>query len=229
MQALMYSPHADETAFLTLMLQQAGLNVRAVRSLRQLVENLPERQVELVLLTEPAEYESLERSVKHVRAVSSAMLILITEPLAESETVRLLESGADLVISRPYGVRLLLAQIRALMRRGAAVPFYSLPTLTHRDIVLDPTPRTVQVNAGEPIRLTQLEFRLLYMLMTHPGEVIPTTQIVENVWGYSGEGNRELVRGLVQRLRSKIEPEPKNPRYILTQPGIGYYFNLVEE
>jgi DNA-binding response OmpR family regulator len=225
----MYSPHADESAFLTLMLQQAGLNVRAVRSLRQLVENLPERQVELVLLTEPAEYESLERSVKHVRAASPAMLILITEPLAESETVRLLEFGADLVISRPYGVRLLLAQIRALMRRGAAVPFYSLPTLTHRDIVLDPTPRTVQVNDGEPIRLTQLEFRLLYMLMTHPSEVIPTEQIVENVWGYAGEGNRELVRGLVQRLRSKIEPEPKNPRYIQTQPGIGYYFNLVEE
>ena len=53
---------------------------------------------------------------------------------------------------------------------------------------------------------------------------LPTEQIVEQVWGYSGEGNRDLVRGLVQRLRSKVEPEPRNPRYVLTEPGIGYYF-----
>jgi DNA-binding response OmpR family regulator len=60
--------------------------------------------------------------------------------------------------------------------------------------------------------------------MTNIGQIIPTGQIVEHVWGYSGEGNRDLVRGLVQRLRSKVEPEPRKPRYILTEPGIGYYF-----
>ena len=74
-------------------------------------------------------------------------------------------------------------------------------------------------------RLTQLEFRLLYTLMTNVGQIIPTDQIVEHVWGYSGEGNRELVRGLVQRLRSKVEPVPRKPEYILTEPGIGYYFS----
>jgi DNA-binding response OmpR family regulator len=65
--------------------------------------------------------------------------------------------------------------------------------------------------------------------MTHPGQIIPTENIVEHVWGYSGEGNRELVRGLVQRLRSKVEPEPHHPRYILTELGIGYYFNRFDE
>ena len=77
----------------------------------------------------------------------------------------------------------------------------------------------------ESRRLTQLEFRLLYTLMTHRGQVIPSENIVENVWGYSGEGSKELVRGLVQRLRSKVEPEPRHPRYITTVPGVGYRFD----
>ena len=93
------------------------------------------------------------------------------------------------------------------------------------DVVLDPSIRTVQVGDNPAKRLTQLEFRLLYTLMINVGQIIPTDQIVEHVWGYSGEGTRELVRGLVQRLRSKVEPVPRKPEYILTEPGIGYYFN----
>ena len=61
--------------------------------------------------------------------------------------------------------------------------------------------------------------------MTHVGQIIPTDQIVEHVWGFAGEGNRELVRGLVQRLRSKVEANPREPQYIITEMGIGYYFN----
>ncbi|NIP44340.1 MAG: DNA-binding response regulator, partial [candidate division Zixibacteria bacterium] len=71
------------------------------------------------------------------------------------------------------------------------------------------------------MRLTQLEFRLIYTLMIRAGQIIPTDQIVEHVWGYAGEGNRELVRGLVQRLRAKIETNPRTPQYILTESGIG--------
>jgi two-component system KDP operon response regulator KdpE len=92
-------------------------------------------------------------------------------------------------------------------------------------LTLDPTARTVKVGEEEAKRLTQLEFRLLYTLITQPGHIMPAENLVEHVWGYSGEGNRELVRGLVQRLRSKVEPDPRNPRFILTEPGVGYYFN----
>jgi DNA-binding response OmpR family regulator len=82
----------------------------------------------------------------------------------------------------------------------------------------------VTLAEGEPKHLTQLEFRLLYALMTHAGQIMPAENIVEHVWGYSGEGNRGLVRGLVQRLRAKVEPDPRNPEYILTEPGVGYRF-----
>jgi len=62
------------------------------------------------------------------------------------------------------------------------------------------------------------------MLMTHAGQFINNDAIVENVWGFKGEGNRELVRGLMQRLRTKVEPDPKKPKFIITEPGIGYSF-----
>jgi DNA-binding response OmpR family regulator len=119
---------------------------------------------------------------------------------------------------------LLLAQIRAVLRRSGGVPFFSLPNLTQAGLMLDPSTRTVQVYDAPPNRLTHLEFRLLYTLMTHAGQILPPERIVESVWGYAGEGNRELVRGLVQRLRSKVEPDPRHPVFILTEPGIGYFF-----
>jgi DNA-binding response OmpR family regulator len=129
------------------------------------------------------------------------------------------------VVLRPCGPRLLIAQVRALLRRAGGVPLSSLPTLSLAGLTLDPTARTVQI-AGHPVRrLTHLEFRLLYALMIHHGQVIPTEVIVERVWGYSGRGDKDLVRGLVSRLRAKVEPEPRNPRYILTVPGVGYAFD----
>ena len=94
--------------------------------------------------------------------------------------------------------------------------------------MIDPSTRTIQVDE-ETKRLTQLEFRLLFTLMTHAGRVLPAETLVEYVWGYSGEGNRGLVRGLVQRLRSKVEPDPANPKYILTEPGLGYIFAAFQE
>jgi DNA-binding response OmpR family regulator len=67
---------------------------------------------------------------------------------------------------------------------------------------------------------------MLYTLMIHPKQILSAEELVEKVWGYHGEGNRELVRGLIQRLRLKIEPDIHNPSYIHTEPGVGYYFSL---
>jgi DNA-binding response OmpR family regulator len=72
--------------------------------------------------------------------------------------------------------------------------------------------------------LTHLEFRLLHELMIHQGQILTTEVIVDRVWGYS-EGDRELVRGLVSRLRAKVEPDPRKPRFVITVPGVGYTFN----
>jgi DNA-binding response OmpR family regulator len=108
------------------------------------------------------------------------------------------------------------------------MPLFSLPTLSLAGLTLDPATRTVQISGLPSRRLTHLEFRLLYTLMIHRGQVLPTETIVEQVWGYSGQGDRDLVRGLVRRLRAKVEPDPSSPRYVLTVPGVGYSFNQQE-
>lgn len=225
MQALLFTSHQEESAVLSLVLQQAGFSVRTTQKLEPSVENWPENPVDLICIALENDHEKSSIVIKQLRGHTVVPIIIISDPLSESQEVALLEAGVDLTVSRPYGIRSLLARIKALLRRTAGMPFHSLPTMTQGDLVLDPSSRTVKVSEGEAQRLTQLEFRLLYTLMTYAGQIIPTENIVEQVWGYSGEGNRDLVRGLVQRLRSKVEPDKKNPRYILTEKGIGYYLN----
>jgi len=224
MQALLFCQHNDESAALTAILQQAGFSVRSLSDLERAIEAWPEQPSDLILITLYQGEESALTYVKQMRAHTATPMVVLVDSVSEDFQVQLLEGGADLVVDKPYSVRLLLGQIRALLRRSAGVPFFSLPTLEQGDLSLDPGSRTVVVEGGQPTHLTQLEFRLLYTLMTHSGQVLPAENIVEHVWGYSGEGNRQLVRGLVQRLRSKVEPDTRNPRYILTEPGVGYRF-----
>ena len=225
MQAILFSPHLEEASVLTLLLQRVGFNVRTVHNLDQSIDAWPEQPTDFILITLPEDISKALKHIEQVRLHTVIPICIISDPINEGLQVDLLEAGADVVILRPYGVRFLHAQIKALLRRSAGIPFFSLPTLSQKDVVLDPSIRTVKVGDNQEKRLTQLEFRLLYTLMTNVGQIIPTDQIVEHVWGYSGEGNRELVRGLVQRLRSKVEPVPRKPEYILTEPGIGYYFS----
>ncbi|NJN84387.1 MAG: response regulator transcription factor, partial [Caldilineaceae bacterium] len=169
------------------------------------------------------------RMVKDVRHVVGAPLIVVTEGCSEDAHLELLDAGADWVIERPYSVRLFIGYARVLMRRADIVARESLPSLTYDVVRLDPSTRSVRVGLGPPQRLSQLEFRLLHSLMLHEGQVLPTETIVEHVWGYTGEGDRSLVRGLINRLRAKIEPNPNSPRYIRTVARVGYAFGMAEE
>lgn len=225
MQAVLFCPYTDESNIIQIILQQAGFMVRAVHNLDQAIESWPENPADLVLIVLTEEYSKSISQIKLLRAHTVVPILLLTDPVTDDMHVKLLEAGADQLIIRPYSVRALLAQIKAILRRGSGVPFFSLPSLTQKDVVLDPADRTVRVGDQIPQRLTHLEFRLLYTLMIHVGQIIPTDQIVEHVWGYTGEGNRDLVRGLVQRVRSKIEANPRQPEYIITELGIGYYFS----
>jgi DNA-binding response OmpR family regulator len=225
LQAVLFCPYADEANVIQVILEQAGFLVRSVRNLDQAIESWPINPADLILIVLSEEYTKSLTQLKLFRAHAVVPILLISDPLPDDLHVNYLDAGADLVVFRPYSVRALMAQIRAILRRGLGVPSFSLPSLTQREVRLNPADRTVQVGNGSSTRLTHLEFRLLYTLMTHVGQIIPTEQIVEHVWGYTGEGNRDLVRGLVQRVRSKIEEDPRQPKYIITEVGIGYYFS----
>jgi DNA-binding response OmpR family regulator len=226
MQALLISPFIDEADILAAVLQHAGFIVHRLQDVRQVVEDFETYPSEFIILSMSKQSTEVINQVRRLRGSVIAPLIIITDPLSETMHINLLDSGVDLVVTRPYSSRLLIYQIRALLRRSNSMPFLGLPQLTLGDVSLDPASRSVTVGSESPRHLTQLEFRLLYMFITHVGEIISAENLVEHIWGYPGEGNRELVRGLVQRLRMKIEADPHNPRYILTEPGVGYVFQV---
>ncbi|MBC7251604.1 MAG: response regulator transcription factor [Anaerolineae bacterium] len=227
MYALLIERDPDEMAVLSLVLRRAGLAVTAANDFESAMESWLERPADFILLA--VEGADPLAQVRRVRAQTEVPLVVVLSDVEESVHYELLESGADIVITRPFSARLLIAQIRALLRRASGVPLFTLPTLNLAGLSLDPATRVVQVTGRPPRRLTHLEFRLLYTLMINRDQVIPVETIIERVWGFSGEGDRKLVRGLISRLRAKIEEDPRNPRYVLTEPGIGYYFRAETE
>jgi DNA-binding response OmpR family regulator len=227
MYALLVASDADEAAVLTLVLQRTGLAVTAARSIERAMQTWHERPADLVLAA--LDNEDPLGQVRRIRAETVVPLAIIVDPVPEEMHYGLLDTGADLVVQRPFSARLLVAQMRALLRRAGGVPLVALPTLSLSGLTLDPATHSVGLQDLPSRRLTHLEFRLLYTLMVHRGQVLPTDTIVQRVWGYAGEaGSRELVRGLISRLRAKVEPNPRQPRFIRTIPGVGYQFEASE-
>jgi DNA-binding response OmpR family regulator len=227
MYALLIAEDQDESAVCSLVLQRAGMAVTTARDVDRALRSWSERPADIILAV-LGDQDPLDQ-VRRVRAQTEVPLVVITPPVREDLHYALLETGADMLIQRPYSSRLLIAQIRALLRRAGGVPLTVLPALSLSGLTLDPATHSVRRADAAPKRLTHLEFRLLYTLMIHRDQVLPTDTIVQRVWGYAADGgSRELVRGLISRLRAKVERDPRQPQYIHTIPGVGYAFQTDE-
>ena len=222
MEGLLICDDSDEAALLSLVMQRAGLNPRLAARLDDALANWSARPAELLLVCiKRARASDLSLLV---RRETEAPLVIVADSIPESEQVAALEAGLDWFVMRPYSARLLIAQIRTLMRRSRGSRLVPLPALSVGALTLNPEDRTASVRSGSAVRLTQLEFRLLYTLMIHRGQTMPVATLVERVWGYDGAGSADLVRGLISRLRAKLEDVPKDPEHILTVPGVGYRY-----
>lgn len=223
MYALLVTDDADDAVIFTQILQRAGLAVTTANNLNTALQNWTERPADLILsaISKP----TAEHQIRDIRAVTLVPIIILVKELNAYLHYDLLKLGADLVIEPLFNARLLIAQVGVLMRRAGSIPSFTLPTMEAPGLSLDPSNRTILVEGKPPQRLTHLEFRLLYTLMTNRNIAISADTIVESVWGYSGQGDRDLVRGLINRLRAKIEVDRRKPRYVLTMPGVGYKFS----
>ena len=157
------------------------------------------------------------------RKESDAPIILLTAKLEESDKVLGLELGADDYVTKPFGMRELLARIRAVLRRVGADVFQP-DSLRAADILLERDTRQVKVK-GVPISLTPSEFDLLTILMETPGRVYARADLLFKLQGTTFEGVERTIDVHIRNLRTKIEPDPANPRYIETVFGIGYRFS----
>ncbi|MEM9774036.1 MAG: response regulator transcription factor [Chloroflexota bacterium] len=232
MYALLIAENTEEREIITQSLRQTGMQMLAQRDAKMLIEYTLPRPVDLVVVA-VEEFDAGLKIIKDIRMATQMPLVLIVNDVTENHHCLLLDNGADMVFQRPVATRLFIRYSKLLLRKGAGVPPAILEPIRSDFVILDPGRRSVIIketsDSERAVRLTQLEFRLLYVLMTNEGQVMPTEELVEKVWGYTGEGNRDLVRGLVRRLRKKIEPnaDRKNPDSHIIQnlPGIGYRFN----
>jgi DNA-binding response OmpR family regulator len=172
-----------------------------------------------IMMPEMGGYEFL----RAYRQEGNAPIILLTAKQEESDKVLGLELGADDYVTKPFGMRELVARIRAVLRRVEGDGQTKAEVLRAADIILDRGSYAVAV-AGQPVSLTPSEFELLATLMSAPGRVFSRGQLLERLQGEEGESVERTIDVHIRNLRTKIEPTPGAPQYIETVFGVGYRF-----
>jgi two-component system KDP operon response regulator KdpE len=162
---------------------------------------------------------------RRLRAASEVPIIVLSVRGEERTKVEALNEGADDYVTKPFGLDELVARIRAALRRTkATTPEPAATRLEAGDFLIDLEARVVTV-AGTKVRLTPKEFDLLVYLMRHPGKVLTHATLLGAVWGPGHEEQVEYLRVFLGTLRKKIEADPSSPRYIVTEPWVGYRFD----
>lgn len=163
---------------------------------------------------------------RQIRQLSSVPIIMLTSLSKDEDIVRGLDYGAVDYITKPFSPKVLAARIRAALRQSETEPALKTEkAVTFQDgyLAVDLNGRLVTLN-NEPLKLTKTEYRVLAYLVQNAGLVLTFEQILENVWGWDYQDSIQYVHVYVSRLRQKIEPDPQNPQYLLTEYGTGYRF-----
>jgi two-component system, OmpR family, response regulator RegX3 len=217
----------DEESFsdaLSYMLRKEGFEVAvAITGPSALVE-FDRNGADIILLDLMLPEMSGTEVCRQLRQRSHVPIIMVTARDTEIDKVVGLEIGADDYVTKPFSPRELVARIRAVLRRNASEAVEATtPTLAAGPVRMDVERHVVTVS-GDMVALPLKEFELLELLLRNAGRVLTRGQLIDRVWGADYVGDTKTLDVHVKRLRSKIEPEPSSPRYILTVRGLGYKF-----
>ena len=204
-------------------LRQQGLTVILETSLDKALDRWSLEMPDLVVIDIDVAHEDPMILYKKFRAVSVAPILLFLPAHHENQILEAYASGVDEVVVKPISPAIFLAKILAWVRRSWTVPVDGLSLVKAGRHRLDPNRRCLIDPAGNEVKLTNLEFRLLHLLMSRPSTVFDAEDIIQAIWGGFGNGDQVLLKNVVYRLRRKIEDDPSQPALLQTWQG-GYSF-----
>ena len=160
--------------------------------------------------------------VRGLRGWTRVPIIILSARGEETEKVAALDAGADDYVAKPFGMDELMARLLAALRRAA--PAEEEPRIETPDFRIDLAAKSVADASGAPVHLTPIEWSLLEILVRNPGRLVTQRHLLQEVWGPDYEEETNYLRVHLAHLRAKLEPEPSRPRYLITEPGMGYRF-----
>jgi two-component system KDP operon response regulator KdpE len=165
--------------------------------------------------------------IRQLRTWSAVPVIVLSGRAGSDDKIGALDAGADDYVTKPFSMEELMARLRALMRRDVHPSSRQVFSIGH--CTIDLTARTVVRRSGpadeaEPVRLTRTEWRMLGVLLRSPGQLVPSTRLLAELWGPGAEDSTHYLRFHMARLRRKLEDDPPRPQHLLTEPGMGYRF-----
>ncbi len=205
------------------LLRSRGYTVTVAGSGRDAIDAFERERPDLVILDLGLPDMDGIEVCRQVRERADTPIVVLSARGAEKDKVAALDQGADDYVTKPFGPEELMARVRAALRRSLGQEGTLHGQLTRGDLIIDFDRH--RVHRGEiEIRLTPKEFELLTLLVTHTGRVLTHRTILKAIWGTHGIDQPEHLRVLMGQLRKKIEPDPTSPRYLLTEPWVGYRF-----
>jgi two-component system, OmpR family, KDP operon response regulator KdpE len=160
--------------------------------------------------------------IRGLRGWTDAPIIVLSGRTGARDKVEALDAGADDYVTKPFGMDELLARLRAAHRRSGAND--GSPRIQLGELVVDLSARTVEPATGDPIRLTRTEWSVLELLVRNPGKLMTQKELLSRIWGPDHPRDNDYLRIYLARLRRKLEPTPRRPRYLITEPGMGYRY-----
>jgi len=223
---------ADDDAIMRQLVEQviirSGNNIYSAEDGADALHQFYTYQPDLVILDVTMPNMTGWEVCRHIRQFSSVPIIMLTAMGSERDILRGFEEGADDYVTKPFSANILQARIQAALRRGkGGAQAQQATTYSDDYLTLDLSQRRMLVG-GKLVKLTATEYRLLSFLFQNSGQVLTFSQILENVWGGEYRDNSDYVHVYIWHLRKKLEKNPKNPQYILTEHGVGYRFEKAE-
>jgi len=210
------------TRVLRTVLSSQGYQVRTAGEGEAALSSFNEWRPELVITDLFMPHMDGLELCRRIRSMSNVPIIVLSVKGEERSKVEALDSGADDYVTKPFGIDELLARVRAALRRGGAEP--ELASFEVGDYKVDLEGRRVHAHGNE-VRLTPKEFDLFVCMARHPNRVLTHRTLLEAVWGEASQEQPEYLRVFMGQLRKKLEPDPSNPKYLVTEPWVGYRFN----